>query len=138
MGVNAVALDRGSEAHGVVTRGGRRSTTCQRNFVGAFKDAVGGKVGKEELTYAVARAKFQLGQRWPAGNVQMQRGPHLHGTSSLALQASWEWASQGPCKRRRCSRRVWLVTRWKCQCRERQRCLGCQRPGHVSPGHPLQ
>ncbi len=67
--------------------------------VGAFKDAAGGKVGKEELAHAVVRAKFQLGQRWPAGNAQMRRGPHLHGTSSLALRASWEWASQGPCKR---------------------------------------
>jgi len=28
--------------------------------VGAFKDAAGGKVGKEELTRAVARAKFQV------------------------------------------------------------------------------
>lgn len=47
---------------GVVLEGSDGSALKEgaKAVVGAFKDAAGGKVGKEELARAVARAKFQL------------------------------------------------------------------------------
>ena len=50
MGVNAVAIRRGSEANGVVTRGGCRSTTCRQNWERGAEGATGPSSAKLVIT----------------------------------------------------------------------------------------